>query len=116
MTDSIDLSLYTLYAATPEQVLRSRKEGHVQVCLTGSNHTTIPLTNARMQWGRGSLLEDFLKREHILDVHEHAQNGRLVTWLVVASHHWLGLTLPLRRVLVPRNDPLTLDFLCSCET
>jgi len=34
-----------------------------------------------------------------MDVHEHAKDGRLVTW-----------------VLAPRDDPTTLDFLCSCET
>ena len=39
MTESLDLSLYTLFAATPEQVLESRKRTHVQVRLTEScNH------------------------------------------------------------------------------
>ncbi|KAH7105985.1 hypothetical protein BKA62DRAFT_651637 [Auriculariales sp. MPI-PUGE-AT-0066] len=75
-----DLALYSLYAATSEQVLESRKRTHVQ-------------------WGRGASLSEYLKRDARLDIHEHARDGRLITW-----------------VLAPRNDPSSLDFLCACET
>ncbi|OBZ77486.1 hypothetical protein A0H81_02372 [Grifola frondosa] len=34
-----------------------------------------------------------------MDTHEHAADGKLVTW-----------------VLAPRSDPATLDFMCACET
>ncbi|THH08245.1 hypothetical protein EW145_g2828 [Phellinidium pouzarii] len=51
------------------------------------------------QWGRGLTLEQYLTREATMDQAEQAVNGKLITW-----------------VLVPRNDPSTLDFKCSCET
>ncbi|EKM56951.1 uncharacterized protein PHACADRAFT_91589 [Phanerochaete carnosa HHB-10118-sp] len=77
MTDVLALSLF---AATPEQVIESRKRTH-------------------MEWARGLSMEEYLKRDEIMDFQEHAANGKLMTW-----------------VLASRSDPTTLDFKCSCET
>ncbi|KAF8579921.1 hypothetical protein K439DRAFT_1648335 [Ramaria rubella] len=52
-----------------------------------------------VQWGRGLSIEGYLKRSELLDIYEHAEDGGLMTW-----------------VLAPRSDPLTLSFLCACET
>ncbi|KAI0826526.1 hypothetical protein BC628DRAFT_1373016 [Trametes gibbosa] len=70
----------SLFPATPEQVLQSRK------------HTAT-------QWAKGLSVEDYIQRDVIMDEYEHAGRGKLTTW-----------------VLAPRNDPTTLDFMCSCET
>ncbi|EJD43714.1 hypothetical protein AURDEDRAFT_88553 [Auricularia subglabra TFB-10046 SS5] len=63
MSESVDLSQYTLFPATPEQVRESRTRTHAQ-------------------WGRGTRLEDYLERDARLDVFEHAANGRLTTWVL----------------------------------
>ncbi|OSD08107.1 hypothetical protein PYCCODRAFT_386283 [Trametes coccinea BRFM310] len=76
----MSLADLSLFAATPEQVLESRKRTAVQ-------------------WAVGQSVEEYLERDAIMDRHEHAANGRLITW-----------------VLAPRSDPTTLDFMCSCET
>lgn len=59
----MDLSQYSLFPATPEQVRESRVRTHPQ-------------------WGRGVPLEDYLERDAKLDTFEHAANGRLSTWYV----------------------------------
>ncbi|PPQ63368.1 hypothetical protein CVT24_005633 [Panaeolus cyanescens] len=51
------------------------------------------------EWGRGMTLEKYLERDEKTEQHEIAKNGRLVTW-----------------VLVHRESPEGLDFLCACET
>ncbi|KAI5121874.1 hypothetical protein M0805_001082 [Coniferiporia weirii] len=53
----------TLFAATREQTLESRKR-------------TFP------QWGRGLTLEQYLARESQLDVAEHAASGKFTTWVL----------------------------------
>ncbi|KZT43109.1 hypothetical protein SISSUDRAFT_739119 [Sistotremastrum suecicum HHB10207 ss-3] len=75
----IDLASLSLFPATPEQVLESRKR-------------TFP------QWGRGLTLDQYLRRDAAMDVHEHAK-GKLTTW-----------------VLADRTDHTSLDFFCSCES
>ncbi|KAH9942825.1 hypothetical protein B0H21DRAFT_749572 [Amylocystis lapponica] len=50
-------------------------------------------------WAKGLTLEQYVLRDAIMDQHEHAAGGKLTTW-----------------VLAPRNDPETLDFMCSVET
>ncbi|TCD68758.1 hypothetical protein EIP91_009904 [Steccherinum ochraceum] len=77
---SPSLDTLTIYPATPEQTLESRKRSAVE-------------------WSKGRSLEQYVERDRIMDDHPHASNGRLTTW-----------------VLAPRNDPATLDFMCSCET
>ncbi|KAI0777765.1 hypothetical protein BD413DRAFT_640527 [Trametes elegans] len=52
-----------------------------------------------VQWAKGDSLEHYLQREVVLEKHGHAADGKHITW-----------------VLAPRNDPTTLDFMCSCET
>lgn len=75
-----ELSCLSLFPATSEQVVESRRRSHAS-------------------WARGLSMEHYLKRDEVMDFQEHASNGKLVTW-----------------VLAPRNDPSTLDFMCSCET
>ncbi|GJE86632.1 acetyltransferase domain-containing protein [Phanerochaete sordida] len=75
-----DLSSLSLYLATPEQLVESRRRTHVI-------------------WSRGLGMQEYLKRDELMDYEEHADNGKLMTW-----------------VLAPRDDSITLDFLCSCET
>ncbi|KAI0072073.1 hypothetical protein K474DRAFT_1711926 [Panus rudis PR-1116 ss-1] len=52
-----------------------------------------------VQWKKGFTVDEYLKRDAIMDEYEHARDGKLVTW-----------------VLAPRDDPQTLDFMCSCES
>ncbi|RPD65611.1 hypothetical protein L226DRAFT_479727 [Lentinus tigrinus ALCF2SS1-7] len=56
-------------------------------------------TRHAVQWSRGQALEEYIHRDVVMEGDEHAANGNLITW-----------------VLAPRNDPTTLDFMCSCET
>ncbi|KAI0635259.1 hypothetical protein C8Q77DRAFT_1156572 [Trametes polyzona] len=80
MTAQVSFADLSLFPATPEQVRESQ-------------------TRTAVQWAKGLSLEDYLRRDAILDKYEHATDGKLITW-----------------VLAPRNDPTTLDFMCSCET
>ena len=63
MTDNKanELATLSLYPATEEQTLASRKR-------------TFP------QWGRGLTIEQYLTRDAQLDVQEHATGGKLTTW------------------------------------
>lgn len=51
------------------------------------------------QWGDHLTEEQYIERDRLMDAMEHAANSKLITW-----------------VLVPRDDPTSLDFMCSCET
>ncbi|KAH8116316.1 hypothetical protein DFH11DRAFT_1579897 [Phellopilus nigrolimitatus] len=56
--------------------------------------------NSYPHWGRGLTQDQYLAREARLGIFEHATNETPLTiW-----------------VLVPRDDPTTLEFKCSCET
>ncbi|OCH93350.1 hypothetical protein OBBRIDRAFT_328171 [Obba rivulosa] len=50
-------------------------------------------------WKKDLTVNEYILRDETMDSHEHAAGGRLTTW-----------------VLAPRDDPTTLDFMCSCET
>ncbi|KAH7873034.1 uncharacterized protein C8R40DRAFT_413962 [Lentinula edodes] len=50
-------------------------------------------------WGNGMTLDQYVQRDLDLQKSECGRDGKLMIW-----------------VLAPRNDPETLDFLCSCET
>ncbi|KAH8823266.1 hypothetical protein DL96DRAFT_1532808 [Flagelloscypha sp. PMI_526] len=50
-------------------------------------------------WSRGVTKEAYLRRDDYLATLDVAKDGKLTVW-----------------VLAPRNDPETLDFLCSCES
>ncbi|KAF9462965.1 hypothetical protein BDZ94DRAFT_1219118 [Collybia nuda] len=52
-----------------------------------------------VQWARGMTQEEYLARDAFTDRFENAANGKLITW-----------------VLAERNDPTSLNFLCSGET
>ncbi|KAJ3571145.1 hypothetical protein NP233_g3947 [Leucocoprinus birnbaumii] len=52
-----------------------------------------------VEWGTGLTLEEYIDREFVGEKEEFARDGKQITW-----------------VLVPRTDPTTLDFCCSCET
>ncbi|KAI0360589.1 hypothetical protein OH77DRAFT_1445537 [Trametes cingulata] len=79
-SSAISLADLSLFPATPEQVRRSRER-------------------TAAEWAKGYTVEQYVQRDVIMDEHEHAAGGKLITW-----------------VLAPRNDPTTLDFMCSCET
>ncbi|GBE89008.1 hypothetical protein BKA93DRAFT_788521 [Sparassis latifolia] len=70
----------SLFPAIREQVLESRRR-------------------TSFQWAKGLTMEEYILRDAIMDEHEHALGGKLITW-----------------VLAPRTNPETLDFMCSCET
>ncbi|KAG1769857.1 hypothetical protein EDD22DRAFT_770794 [Suillus occidentalis] len=44
-------------------------------------------------------LAEYITRDEEMDVLEHAKEGKMITW-----------------VLAPREDPMTLDFMCACRT
>jgi len=75
-----DFASLSLFPATPDQVFASRKHSWAE-------------------WAKGLSIEEYLQRDALLEVLEHAADGKLITW-----------------ILAPRNDPQTLDFKCSCET
>jgi hypothetical protein len=79
MSSQVDLASLSLFPATRAQTIESRERSH-------------------LEWARGLSMEDFLRRDEIMEGYEHAENGRLTTW-----------------VLAPRADPETLDFFCACE-
>jgi len=56
-----DFASLSLFAATPDQVLASRKRTWVQ-------------------WARGMTVEEYLYRDASMDVMDHAANGKLTTW------------------------------------
>ncbi|KAK7683208.1 hypothetical protein QCA50_013881 [Cerrena zonata] len=74
-----DLSSLSLYPATDDQKIESRRRSYVE-------------------WNRGLSLEHYLRRDELMYDDEHAREY-ITTW-----------------VLAPRDDPKTLDFMCSCET
>lgn len=95
--DATVLSSLSLFAATPEQILESRRRSSVE-------------------WGKDLSLEEYLARDEFTDKQEVACNGRLITWYVSRrSAIYLNKYL-VHRVLAPRSDPTSLSFLCSCET
>lgn len=57
----LDLAGLSLFPATPEQLLESRKRTHPQ-------------------WSRGLSLEQYLKRDYVMDLEPHATDGKLITW------------------------------------
>ncbi|KAF8159770.1 hypothetical protein B0H34DRAFT_417317 [Crassisporium funariophilum] len=73
-------SSLSLFPANLEQILESRKRTF-------------------QQWGKGVTFEEYMERDARTDMHEVAQDGRLITW-----------------ILAPRDAHDSLDFLCSCET
>ncbi|KAJ1307890.1 hypothetical protein OPQ81_001969 [Rhizoctonia solani] len=56
-------------------------------------------SRSSVEWAKWLTLEQYLRRDEEDLTRDHAKNGKLTSW-----------------VLVPVNDPETLDFLCACET
>jgi hypothetical protein len=56
-----ELATLSLFPATPDQVIASRKRTFVE-------------------WAKGMTLEQYLQRDASLDAMEHAVNGNLTTW------------------------------------
>lgn len=61
MVMAMALATLTLSKATPEQTLESRKRNYVE-------------------WHRGLDVDQYLRRDAVLDDFEHAKDGKLVTW------------------------------------
>lgn len=59
--DTTALASLTLFPATPEQILESRRR-------------------VASHWGRGLSLEEFLARENFISKQELARDGKLITW------------------------------------
>lgn len=53
----------SIYAATKEQILESRRRTHVE-------------------WGRGLTLEEYVAREEMLDTKPHATEGKMTIWVL----------------------------------
>ncbi len=68
MAATICLAALSLFPATPEQVHESR-------------------TRHAEEWARNTTLEEYLLRDVIMDKHEHAANGNLITWYVDTQIH-----------------------------
>ncbi|EIN06031.1 hypothetical protein PUNSTDRAFT_121969 [Punctularia strigosozonata HHB-11173 SS5] len=63
MAGSDDFASLSLFLATPEQVVESRRRTWVQ-------------------WGRGLTIEQYLERDASMDSLEHARDGKLRTWVL----------------------------------
>jgi hypothetical protein len=59
-----ELAFLSLFPATPDQVIASRKRSSVQ-------------------WAKGLTLEQYLHRDASLNVMIHAVDGKLTTWCVL---------------------------------
>ena len=60
---AVPLSELSLYPATPEQVHESR-------------------TRHSAHWRKNNSVEDYLRRDQVLEKLEHAKDNKLVTWFV----------------------------------
>ncbi|KAG6898609.1 hypothetical protein C0995_009112 [Termitomyces sp. Mi166 len=61
--DTTALASLSLFVATPDQILESRRR-------------------TALHWGRGLSLEEYLAREEFVDKQEVARDGRLITWVL----------------------------------
>ena len=61
MAETVPFEDLSLFPATREQVVESRKRTSVQ-------------------WSRGQSLEEYLRRDEIMDKDVHAANDKLITW------------------------------------
>jgi hypothetical protein len=61
LTNMPDLASLSLFAATPEQVLASRK-------------------GTFAQWAKTMTMEEYLHRDICMETMDHAVNGKLTTW------------------------------------
>lgn len=91
---------FSLYIATPEQLLEHRIR-----------------CSEQPEWAGGLNRKEYLERDRLLDYDEHASDGKLITWWACqASSPFASDSDLLCRVLAPRTNPTTTDFMCSCET
>jgi len=56
-----DFASLSLFPATPDQVFASRKHSWAE-------------------WAKGLSIEEYLQRDALLEVLEHAADGKLITW------------------------------------
>jgi hypothetical protein len=56
-----ELSSLSLFPATPEQIVVARRRGF-------------------LEWGRGLTQEQYFQWDNILEVLQHASNGKMATW------------------------------------
>lgn len=97
MSPPVGLAELSLFPANRQQTIESRRRTHPQ-------------------WSRGLSMEVYLRRDERLDELEHAKDGRMTTWCVLLPFFRSIQSDSRSRVLAPRDDPQTLDFLCACET
>ena len=58
-----DFSEFSLYIATPEQLLEHRIR-----------------CSEQPEWAGGLNLKEYLERDRLLDYDQHASDGKLITW------------------------------------
>jgi hypothetical protein len=68
MTSSVDLSQISLFCATREQTLASRRRTHAQ-------------------WAKGLSMPVYLLRDERLDQLDHTRDGRMRTWYDMSFKH-----------------------------
>jgi hypothetical protein len=68
-------------------------------------------------WGKGMTLQQFVDRETTLCRKSRLGSSSFHAWCVrLIEFAEPALNDPAARVLVPRNNPESLDFPCSCES
>ncbi|KAF8753532.1 Oligomeric complex COG6 [Rhizoctonia solani] len=99
-----------VYLRVVEEVRAPKNKYEAPQSLLGSRHklTIKPASKAQVveagtrssvEWAKWLTLEQYLKRDEESLAQYHANEGKLISW-----------------VLVPKDDPETLDFFCACET
>jgi hypothetical protein len=60
----VAFSELTLVKATPEQAVEASRRSFVQ-------------------WSRGMKMEEYLERDKVMSLHEHARDGKLIAWYIM---------------------------------
>ncbi|CAG8483842.1 10457_t:CDS:1 [Paraglomus occultum] len=76
----------------------SLKHPHLTIVKANAEQTKITNRNTFVEWGKGLSLDQYLERETILANLDFTRD-KFIVW-----------------VLVPKENPNTLDIVCSCET
>ena len=97
-----DHARLSIFPATKDQVVEAR-------------------TRSAAQWARGMTVEQFVGAYALIDQREHANEGKLITWCATLRQYSNRLKLQrlrtvIYRVLAPKDDPTTLNFVSTVET
>ncbi|KAK0217946.1 hypothetical protein IW262DRAFT_1104795 [Armillaria fumosa] len=92
----MNISSLSLFPATQAQVIESRRRSF-------------------KEWGRSMTEEEYMRRDAEMDKDEHASNRKLTTWYGPNCGRSRQILINIR-VLCSREDPISPEFKCSCET